>query len=238
MQPIYVFVRHCILSENSKHKPRPDWFTKERAFRNLINLIDENVHVTVLLDTATIEDPSSYFTYKYNSPNIETICMKGGSDAHSFINLLNHICSQTNIPDNAIIYLLEDDYVHQVGWAKILREGFALYIADYITLYDHSDKYNQTVYPNLTTKLYTTKSCHWRSTPSTTNTYALLFKTLKKQKDIHLKFSSIKDGYTYDHDKFMHLMVQGYTLISSIPGYSTHVEEKHLSPTVDWETVL
>ena len=119
-RPIYVFVRHCLVSENSANKPRPNWFTKEKAFKNLLKTTadESNVFITVILDA---DDPKGYFSYNY--PVAETICIKGGSDAHSFINLLNHICARTDIPDDAIVYLLEDDFIHRNGWAKALREG-------------------------------------------------------------------------------------------------------------------
>ena len=230
--PIFLFVRHCAVSNNSKNKIRPSWFSKEKALINLLNTKDDNTHITVILDTASTDNPDNYFSYKYEK--VKTVQLKGGTDAHSFINLLEYIDKLDNIPDNAIVYLLEDDYIHVSGWTRIMREGFRLNVADYITLYDHPDKYDRTIYSNLPSTLYVSDSCHWRSTPSTTNTYALLFSTLKKQKDIHAKFSDKNKGYTFDHDKFMYLNSLGYKLISCIPGYSTHVETEYLSPFIKW----
>lgn len=236
-QPIFVFVRHCAVSNNSKNKVRPDWFSKEKALINLINTKDDNTYITVLLDTASTDDPDNYFSYKYEkTEKVRTVQLKGGTDAHSFINLLEYI-DTLNIQSNAIIYLLEDDYIHVDGWSNIMREGFQLNVSDYITLYDHPDKYDKNIYSNLQSTLYVSKSCHWRSTPSTTNTYALLFSTLKKQKNIHIKFSDKNEGYTFDHNKFMYLNSLGCKLISCIPGYSTHVENEHLSPIIKWQDI-
>lgn len=234
MRPIYTFVRHCNISNNSKDKTRPEWFTKEKAFANLLETKDISVHVTILLDTASVDNPSMHFSAKYKDVNV--VCMNGGSDAHSFINLFNHV-RNLHLPDDAIIYLLEDDFVHRSGWPVIMREAFDAKLADYVTLYDHADKYTFPMYSNLTSKLYATASCHWRTTPSTTNTYALLFKKLKDSADTHLAFSDTKIGFTFDHNKFVYLLSKGDTLISSVPGYSTHVEQEYLSPTIDWRKI-
>ena len=51
-QTIHVFVRHCRVSEISKHKLRPKWFDRERALSNLILTSDSSVKINVILDTA------------------------------------------------------------------------------------------------------------------------------------------------------------------------------------------
>ena len=239
MRPIYTFIRHCNLSANSQNKTRPDWFTKEKAFENLMNTKDSDVHVYIMLDTASIADPSQHFTYKYSDKrnNVKIVPMKGGTDAHSFINMVNYVCS-LELPSDAIVYLLEDDYIHKAGWCEVLREAFDANLATYVTLYDHSDKYSD-MYKNLQSNIFATKHCHWRTTPSTTNTYACLFGTLLHYKETHLMFSDTKVGFTFDHNKFMYLCNQlNQKLISSIPGYSTHVEEIFLSPCVDWSVTI
>ena len=176
-RPIYVFVRHCGVSSNSISKVRPSWFTKEKAFANLMATKDSDTHIYVMLDTAsTKEPPSQHFTTTYDDVNV--VPMYGSSDAHSFINMIEYICGLTpRLTDDAIVYLLEDDYIHRPNWGKALREAFDNNIADYVTLYDHSDKYTHPMYHGLKSELFVTESCHWRTTPSTTNTYAMLYST-------------------------------------------------------------
>ena len=234
MRPIYTFVRHCNISANSLNKQRPSWFTKEKTLFNLLETKDEYTHVTILLDTASgCNDPTQHFSHALKQKKlIEVIPIHGGTDAHSFRNLLDHVCSLI-LPPDAIIYLLEDDYVHQPNWPNILREGFNIPNINYVTLYDHPDKYTQ-MYAGLTSQIYATPSCHWRSIPSTTNTYACLFNTLVKNKIAHEQFSDLKIGFTFDHAKFLHLSCLGQQLISCIPAHSTHVENGNLSPCVEW----
>jgi len=236
---IYVFVRHCSVSSNSANKSRPDWFSKEGAFQNLLKTKDDNTHVYVMLDTASTDNANEHFSYKYcDAYDVEIVPLKGGTDAHSFINMVEYVCNLDNISDDAIIYLLEDDYIHRAGWCDVMREAFKNDIADYVTLYDHPDKYfGMQMYHNLYAKLFVTESCHWRTTPSTTNTYAMKMKTLRVSKDDHLRFSCKVVGFTFDHAKFVFLNNVGKRLVSALPAFSTHIETAMMSPVIDWETV-
>ena len=226
---IRVFQRHCNFSSNSHNKPRPEWFDREKIFDSLISTLDERVKYTAFHDSGngTIEN------HFLNDKNVNKISMKGGNDAQSFLNLLNYVIEQ-NYSDEDIIYFLEDDYLHKEGWIDILIEGFEYIGADYYTLYDHPDKYYLETYGELQSKILVTPSSHWRTTPSTTNTYACKFKTLKQHFDIHVKYCDLIEKWTKDHDKFIHLWNIGSNLVSSIPGYSTHVEGNMLSPIIKW----
>lgn len=218
LQPIIeVFVRHCIFSDASKHKKRPVGFSREECHRNLLETADERVRFTFILDTAK---KGEHFIQK--GPHIE---ISEGTEAQSFLKLLE-IIEKKDLHPNTIVYLLEDDYLHKPGWADLLFEGLSL-PADYITLYDHRDKYIN--YPKLTSRIFVTQSCHWRTTPSTTNTFATRFGTLKNDLSVHQRFSSHRK-ITADHDKFCYLRKNGSMLISSIPGYSTHMDSEYSSP--------
>lgn len=238
---IYVFVRHCGVSSNSMNKSRPLWFAKELAFQNLLETKDDNTHIYVMLDIATVDNYEDHFGFKYSDTHgVKVIPMKGGTDAHSFINMIEYVCElQSVIDHNAIIYLLEDDYIHRPGWCQALREAFEQDIGDYVTLYDHPDKYiDKRLYGNLHAKISVTNSCHWRTTPSTTNTYAMRYKTLLFSKEDHLRFSCKIVGFTFDHAKFVFFNNIGKRLVSAIPAYSTHVENNMLSPILDWVQII
>lgn len=232
---IEVFVRHCHYSSVSAHKKRFSHFTRERCLENLLATIvdQEKVNVTFFLDTFHPRQEAHILCSQSLYPMIE---FKAGSEAASFLYMLEHVHRQKFSPET-IIYFLEDDYLHRPGWPRILREAFTIPEIDYVTLFDHRDKYSFRQYANLKSKIFYTDSCHWRTTPSTTNTYAMFFKTLQKHIDIHRCFS-LGRTITADHDKFCKLAEEDALLISSLPGYSTHVEVDFASPCTDWEKIF
>lgn len=229
---IRIFQRHCNFSTQSAHKPRPDWFDRENIFDSFILTLDERVEYTAFHDSGN----GSIEEHFLNNKNVNKVSMLGGNDAQSFLNVLNYVIEQ-KYDDNDIIYFLEDDYLHREGWVDIMLEGFEYIGADYYTLYDHPDKYYLPMYENLQSKIIATPSIHWRTSPSTTNTYACKFGTLKKHLDIHVKSCDLVEKWTKDHTKFTELWEIGSNLISCIPGYSTHVEGNMLSPTIKWNII-
>lgn len=229
---IKVFVRHCNFSSNSVGKNRPEWFSREKCWNNLLETSDENTEVTAIFDG---EPKTEHFLHN-DTRNYKLVCKHGGTDGHSFLNLLEYVHEQ-NIEDDTILYCVEDDFYHKPGWVNILREGFEYIGADYITLYDHNDKYFLPMYNDLQSKIIATPSIHWRTTPSTTNTYAVLYQTFKKHYNIHKEYCDLQKGFTRDHDKFIRLWNEGSNLISCLPGYSTHCETEYLSPCIDWSKI-
>jgi hypothetical protein len=230
-QKIQLFVRHCHFSQVSGHKNRIEGFSRQKCYQNLLETIDrKQVDVTFFLDTFYPSSTPHFVTQQKEFPVVE---IKEGTEAGSFLKLLDHVAS-LNLNPETIIYFLEDDYLHQEGWSDVLLEGFTVPEVSYVTLYDHRDKYFLPMYQNLEAKLFYTATCHWRTTPSTTNTYAMRLKTLLSHLSIHRQFS-LGRRISADHEKFIELGRQGARLISSMPGWSTHVEEELTSPCVDWE---
>lgn len=228
---VEVFVRHCHFSEVSAHKKRYCRFSREKCFQNLLETSDSRVNITLLLDTHHPMEGEHFVQKQTKYPVVE---IKEGSEGGSFLRLLDYV-GTLSLKSDTILYFLEDDYVHRKGWIDILLEGFSLAKADYITLYDHRDKYF--LYPDLKSEIFHTTSCHWRTTPSTTNTYAMRLKTLKEHEEIHRKFS-LGQKISEDHAKFLKLKELGATLLSSIPGWSTHAEPDFASPCTDWEALF
>jgi hypothetical protein len=231
---IELFVRHCHFSEVSQHKNRLPGFSRQKCFENLLATLDrKRVNVTFLLDTFY---PSEQKHFILNQTEFPVIEIKEGTETGSFLRLLDHVTS-LKLDPSTIVYFLEDDYLHREGWIDVLHEGFSIPDASYLTLYDHRDKYFLPLYKELASKIFLTSSCHWRTTPSTTNTYAMKYETLLRDLPTHQKFSEGRK-ISADHEKFLELGRQGATLISPIPGWSTHVEEKLTSPCVDWEILF
>ncbi len=233
--PIEIFVRHCNYSSVSAHKNRFPNFDKELCLKNLLSTIvgHPRINITFFLDNF---HPMQGVHFLHNQTIYPIIEFKAGSEAVSFLRMLEYVYEQ-KFSRGTIIYFLEDDYLHRPDWPVILREGLTIPGIDYVTLFDHRDKYLFSQYIDLKSKIFHTQSCHWRTTPSTTNTYAMLFQTLQKHIDLHRCFS-LGRTITSDHEKFCKLAEEGSVLISSIPGYSTHVEEEYASPCTDWGRFL
>ena len=229
---IEVFLRHCYYSQlqEQSNKERPDWWNKEKVFHNFKNTLNpETTNYTIIYDEhyGKIEN-----TFLSQEDNVHII--SAGGEAKSFIMTLDYILSQ-NFDDDTIIYFLEDDYVHRPEWDIILQEGFTLPVS-YVTLYDHRDKYTE-MYADLMSKILITNHSHWKPVPSTTQTFAVKFKTLKEDKEIHQKYSTNTEP-SQDHTKFLELNQRGKHLISCLPGYSTHSVKEWISPCINWSTYL
>ncbi|NBV28438.1 hypothetical protein EBS02_05400 [bacterium] len=229
---IEVFLRHCYYSKIQEQpgKERPSWWNKEKVFQNFKDTLNPNTtNYTIIYDEfyGKIED-----TFLSQEENVHII--SAGGEAKSFLRTLEYILSK-DFDDETIIYFLEDDYVHRPGWDVILQEGFKLPVS-YVTLYDHKDKYTE-MYADLLSKILITENSHWKPIPSTTNTFATKFKTLKEDKKIHYQYSFNVEP-TADHQKFLDLNQKGKYLISCLPGYSTHCVNEWISPCINWSQYL
>jgi hypothetical protein len=229
-----IFVRHCHFSQVSQHKKRFSGFNREACFHNFMQTLDHKwAHVTFFLDTFFPMEEEHFIKKQTRYPVIE---IKEGTETGSFLKLIDYV-EQLKLAPDTLVYFLEDDYLHRSGWINVLLEGFSLAQADYLTLYDHRDKYTSPLYQELTAKIYATHSCHWRTTPSTTNTYAMRMETLKQHIAIHREFS-LGSRITRDHEKFCALRAQGAQLLSPLPGWATHAEPEFASPCFPWENLL
>jgi len=128
-----------------------------------------------------------------------------------------------------LIYFLENDYLHVDGWLGKVEELFTTYNGlDYVSLYDHKDKYFLPMYDNLVSKIFITDSHHWRSTPSTCGSFTITKERFDEDYDI---LSTVRG----DHNKFLWLNKnRGRSVVSPIPGLSTHCMEGLMSPTLEW----
>ena len=231
---IEVFLRHCYSSPNQAlpNRKRPPWFNKGKILENLKRTINpELAKINIVYDEhfGSIAD-----TFLSEEKDVEII--NCGNEAGSFLRTLE-IVESRGYDDDTIIYFIEDDYLHRENWCETLIEAFDL-PAQYVSLYDHLDKYIDSGYDNLASKVFFTDSCHWRTVPSTCNTYAGKMGQLKQDMHLHKHFSAASpDGISMDHAKFVELGRHGRRLITPMPGYSTHCDLLH-SPTIDWEKYI
>lgn len=228
-QTIQVIMRMCDTESLSGSASRPSNFSKESLFNNLMATRDSHTNITIVYDG---DELPTFLKDTGRFPRFQILPCKGGNGDISFQNLIMYIKCQQYEP-NTIIYILEDDYLHKAGWPRIMREGFgtlqpSFLKLDYITLYDHKDKYCYPMYNELLSKIAISPSVHWRTTPSTTNTFATTYKIFIEDFDIHYSYLN------KDHEKFLELAKVGRILGSCMPGYSTHCHKDYMSPCVEW----
>ena len=245
---LHIFYKHV---DSDAGKNRPEWFTHEICFLNLLHSIGcatqvpLDVDLTVLFD-GTEESYQKNFISKYHpahggSPKNDLVqfdlqIFQGGSQRLAGLYLMDFV-SQKKYSDNDYIYLLENDYLHDFGWVQSLESLIRSEIPfDYVSLYDHRDKYPHEIgfhemHKDLQSKIYIAGNRHWRTVPSTCSSFILAVKTFSQD-------LGILKAELMDHEMFDALEKKGRILLSPIPGLATHCMINLLSPCIEWEKFL
>lgn len=240
---LHIFYRHVHVKADIRsrdpNKSRPEWFSHEKCFRNLLKTIaadplGHRVSVTIMYDSS-LEDLQTDFMASFianEQLGIKLQFIKGGSDKNSFLITLAY-AKAAALPGTDLVYFLENDYVHQHGWVS---KVFELYGSgqsfDVVSLYDHKDKYFLPMYSQLTARLCLSPTHHWRTTPSTCASFLLEKAAFDRDYEV---FSAGKTDYFFFSDL---IDGRGRVLLSPIPGLSTHSMEGYLSPNVDWAQLV
>jgi len=221
------------LSDGSYKKERFTHATKKGCLDNFLkHFLKEEV--TIYADN--VKDETYEWLTEYGIPILRT---NGGSSAGGFRVVFE---DALKLSSDELIYFVEDDYLHLDNARQILIEG--LERADYVTLYDHIDKYipaNRGGNPFIAedgaedTRVFLTKSSHWKLTNSTTMTFATSVKVLIEDAGIWRKYT--QGTYPHDFDCFIELRNNGRALASPIPSVSTHCEPKWAAPLIDWNNI-
>jgi hypothetical protein len=226
------------ISDAGYNKVKPLYINNGNCLRNAVRVFGkENFHV--IADNVSEETKRIILECGIEDKQIHYVSV--GHGAGTF-NLGLDLALEQN--DNEVIYFLENDYLHTKNANTIIMEGINLG-ADYVSGYDHPDKYTPASRggnPQIeddggeTTKVYLTKSSHWKITNSTTMTFAAKVSTLKRDEAILRKYTNM-GHYPQDYKMFLELRENNAILVTSIPGISTHGETMWLSPVIDWESV-
>ena len=212
---------------------------------------------------ATIEACLRNFVGVFNMPvaDLKIIADNVGDETFAMVNRLHSNVVRTNFGNGAdswrhaafdialnefndedAVYFVEDDYLHVPGAKQSLVEGIS--IADYVSLYDNSDKYINAAdggpnhfieYGGEMTRVVRTPSTHWKLTNSTTMTFAVTVGTLREDREVWGKFT--KGGHPRDFEAFLTLGESGRSVITPIPSVSTHCEYEWAAPGIDWKAI-
>lgn len=224
---IHIFYRHYSGADLSpKHPYRPEGFSYEKSFNNLLKTIKDysNVELTIMMDGSK----QNTFLEKYDGNVYE---FSGGSDNASFFETVKY-AKNKNIGEKDLVYFLENDYLHVDGWVDKVIDLFSTFRGlSYVSLYDHNDKYFLSMYEDLVSKIITTKTHHWRTTPSTCGSFIISKQILEED-------FNVLSTMVGDHNKFLWLNKnRERSVITPIPGLSTHCMKGLMSPTINWEKI-
>jgi hypothetical protein len=223
------------ISDGGRTSNKPDYITKENCLKNAIRHFPAET-----CDWFVIADNVSEETYNMIQKYVpaDAILQTSLGNAGSF-----QACCKKALEkaDDCIVYFLEDDYVHRAHSLKILREGIESGEAEYVTLYDHPDKYSYGICTSPfviggeKTRVFLTESTHWKITNSTTMTFAVRVGTLRADWPVINRWTVKR---ALDFYMFTDLRRKGRRLIVPIPSYSTHGQDPYMAPLFDWEKEL
>lgn len=233
---IHIFYRHY--NTSGRENWRPYWFDYERCFLNLLKTTEneKNLNIIVVYDG----NDSENFIFKHTQNIIK---ISAGGDIKSFVKTLE-IAKEysSNLNDDDILYFLENDYLHTNTWVEKVKSFFGGPMKDnYLTLYDHNDKYMEFNH-NLSSNIYVTENHHFRTTPSTCGSFLLNKKTFIEDYQFNttaMDFLGPNTNLPLDHAKFLILsQIKNRKVMSPIPGLSTHCLNNLMSPTINWEKII
>ena len=224
---IHIFYSHYNVTKTD-NKTRPQWFDYEKCFVNLLDTIkDKDIKLHLVMDGKVEDNWISKYKDKYITHEI-----KGGNMRDAGWQMFKIALDEDSIKDDDLIYFLENDYLHVGDWDEKVINLFETFQGlNYISLYDHNDKYFLPMYNDLVSKIFVTDTCHWRTVPSTCGSFIISKKLWKEDYNFHISLEG-------DHNKWLALTEsKSRFIITPLPGLSTHCMEGLMSPTINWEKI-
>jgi hypothetical protein len=235
-QDLIIFYR-----TSDKGRVKKKIYSSRYKYLDNLKLVFEDTPIVCIADNVSDESYETLSRYRFLQIHRTEL---GNSRSFSFA--LRLFKEQFSIFKS--IYFLEDDYLHKPKSLSVLKEG--LVIADYVTLYDHPDKYLTKINPKLNripaekSRVWLSASSHWKSTNSTTMTFAGNRDVLLKDYSVFKLFTQGVSFGKYLYPRWFWdrglprdfmmwralIVLKRRTLISSIPGFATHAELELLSP--------
>ncbi len=219
------------------HKLRPAWYSKALCLRSCI-VAQRQVNESMLM---IVSDGlvSPEISDEINGKTRISFLREHGQ-SESFLVALSIAFTWE---DADIVYFVEDDYLHLPTALSQLCEVFEQLAPDYVTLYDHPDRYkvghDVTLHDN---RIQASRTHIWRGVESTCMTFAAKVGCLREDLGIFLRRVT-PSQLPQDRMLFWHLQRLGRfealegprrLLLGAIPSLATHCEGEYLAPGVDW----
>jgi hypothetical protein len=224
------------ISDSGYSKIKPKYINNRNCLWNAINTFQEvNFEDWVVIADNVSEETDVIIQGYVPKERIEYVSVGHGAGTFNLA-----LDKALTFDDNEIVYFIENDYLHLPNSKKVIEEGLNEIGADFVSLYDHPDKYIDGANPYVQgggemTRVMLSTSSHWKVTNSTTMTFASKVKTLRKTENILREYT--QGSYPRDFDMFVHLYNSAHYLVTPIPGYSTHGETAWLTPLIDWQKI-
>ena len=199
------------ISDASYAKPKLPGTDKATCFLNFCRVFCDR-DVTILADRCSAETLAWLRGFGHDLR--ETNSGNAGSFATAMM-------VAADFAEDDIVYFVEDDYLHRDGAEPLLADG--LRMAEYVTLYDHPDKYTKHYGNGEVSQVRRTRLSHWRYTQSTCMTFATRVGTLLADWEVWAGHLAGVD-HPPDHTIFTALRDKGRKLIQPVPGYACHTD--------------
>jgi len=218
------------IADKGYAKEKPDYINNRNCLKNASDVFCSDCEWHIIADNVSKETEKMILGYQTKVDHVSV-----GHGAGTFNLALDKALS---LDEDEIVYFLENDYLHLDGSMEAILDGLSF--GDYVTLYDHPDKYWDPMFGgnpfckggSEKTRVFCGKVSHWKKTNSTTMTFAAKVKTLRKDEKILRKWTS--SMHPHDFEMFLDLNTDGRILVSPIPSFSTHGESKFLAPLINW----
>lgn len=243
------------ISDKNRRGKAPSYFTNENCLNNFLKYFTLRDTDNLIVIADNIGEQTELFLKSLNLNYIKTSLGNSGSFDFSMIHAMD------NAKESDIVYFVENDYLHRPGSREAMDEAFIGMKADYVSLYDSPEKYNnhynlnygtyvnfgQNLFNDFTSKIYSGVNCYWRTSNTFTMTFATSALMLKNDYDIfkynmHYNGDRSRQMHEYrsiprDYELFLMIAtVRNRNLLTPMPGYCTHGDI--LSPHVDWKNFI
>lgn len=224
------------ISDAGYSKVKPKYINNRNCMWNAVNTFQDVAFEdwTVMADNVSEETDVMIQNY------VPRECIEYVSVGHGAGTFNLALDKALTFDDDEIVYFIENDYLHLPNSKTIIEEGLNEIGVDFVSLYDHPDKYIDGANPYVQgggemTRVMLSTSSHWKATNSTTMTFASKVKTLRKTENVLREYT--QGSYPRDFDMFVHLYNSAHYLVTPIPGYSTHGETAWLTPLINWSKI-
>lgn len=231
---LHIFYRS---TGGDNRKDRPEFYSKMvclQSFLQAIAAVGDRATVTFVNDGPMPEDRMKIMR-RWGL----VVALPGLGNSISYRRTLDLALA---LPAESIVYFAEDDYLYTTeAFTKLLAAFDELADVDYVTLFDHMDRYRRRDDARSGySRVFLAGGLHWRTMESTCMTYGARVATLVRDAWIH-RFGTIPKT-PRDRDiwrltlgeKWYFWKFPKRRLIGPMPSLATHMDPEGLAPNVDW----